>query len=359
MSFRAIQGSLRLYGSGCALPRLRLSTEKLLKRVEENMGIKQISRQGSIVAKRMGIEYRHISRDMETPLEATRPDDSNPKLSARALAQALSEAAMSVNDISYLIGHTTSPHTLLPPNTSWVADELDYAGPYMELRQACTGFANALQVAYGMILSGSNERIAIVGSETGSVFFDPRSIAASNDQLVNLVQMGDGAGAVIVGPNEGDGGPKLEKFFFGTIGVKRAPGFYLSSGGSTNPYIGGEQSVCTFEHDFNSVREHGPTLFREALKSAREMGVDIKKIDWFLPHQANGRIDEVVQRELGIPKHKVLVDADQVGNLGSASIWVALARVRKSKKLKPGDTLLVLGAEATKFMYGGFVYRHA
>ena len=359
MSFRAIEGSLRLYGSGSELPGMRLSTKELLQRIEMNMGIKRLRRKGSTVAKRMGIDYRHISRDMEKPLETPRPEDSNPKLSARALARGLSEADLPVNCLSYLIGHTTSPHTVLPPKISWVADELEYAGPYLELRQACTGFANALQIAYGLILSGANERIAIVGSETGSVYFDPRSIALSNDQLVNLVQMGDGAGAVIVGPEQGDGGPRVEKLFMGTIGLKRSPGFYLSNGGSSNPFIGDEQTVCAFEHDFNSVRDHGLKLFDAGLNAASELRVDIDKIDWFLPHQANGRIDEIMQQEFGIPKHKVLVDADQVGNLGSASIWVAFDRARKSGKLKSGDTVLVLGAEATKFMYGGFVYHHA
>ena len=64
------------------------------------------------------------------------------------------------------------PHTLLPPNISWTADQLGFAGQYMELRQACTGFANALTIAASMLQSGAADRICIVGSETGSVFYD-------------------------------------------------------------------------------------------------------------------------------------------------------------------------------------------
>jgi 3-oxoacyl-[acyl-carrier-protein] synthase-3 len=53
-----------------------------------------------------------------------------------------------------------------------------------------------------------------------------------------------------------------------------------------------------------------------------------------------------------------VVHANHLGNLGSAAIWVSFDRLRRSGKLKTGDTLLVLGAEATKYIYGGFVYRH-
>src|SRR5438876_91220 len=59
------------------------------------------------------------------------------------------------------------------------------------------------------------------------------------------------------------------------------------------------------------------------------------------------------------PAEKFFVDADKVGNLGSASIWVALHHLRASGKLKSGDNVLILGAEATKYLYGGFVYTHA
>ncbi len=55
---------------------------------------------------------------------------------------------------------------------------------------------------------------------------------------------------------------------------------------------------------------------------------------------------------------KVFVTADYLGNLGSASIWVSFDMLRKAGVLRRGQNILVLGAEASKYLYGGFVYTH-
>jgi 3-oxoacyl-[acyl-carrier-protein] synthase-3 len=65
-----------------------------------------------------------------------------------------------------------------------------------------------------------------------------------------------------------------------------------------------------------------------------------------------------ISKGLGLPKEKVVVDADKVGNMGSAAIWYSFDQLLKSKRLQRGDKVLVLGAEATKYLYGGFVYQH-
>ena len=79
-----------------------------------------------------------------------------------------------------------------------MASLLGYRGPVAEFRQACTGFVNATLFAAGLCAAGDGRPIAVVGSETGSVFFDPMRAAEDSAQLVNFVQMGDGAGAIIL-----------------------------------------------------------------------------------------------------------------------------------------------------------------
>src|SRR6266481_4712479 len=79
--------------------------------------------------------------------------------------------------------------------------------------------------------------------------------------------------------------------------------------------------------------------------------------DYILPHQANGRMDAILAGPLGVASERIVVTADRLGNTGSAAIWLALAQLRPT--LKPGETLLALGAEATDFMFGGFRYHHA
>ena len=100
----------------------------------------------------------------------------------------------------------------------------------MELRQACTGFANALVIAQGLLSVPGAKPVAIVGSETGSVYFDPHRAGEDVRQLVNLVQMGDGAAAIILAPDDDSHGPRIANNFFGHIGLDKSPGFTLSAG---------------------------------------------------------------------------------------------------------------------------------
>lgn len=357
MSFRVVKKRFRLLGTGAALPGPPLTGEELLAAVNR-LGVRKAKR-GLAIARRMGVETRHACRDFNDFLEAPREGDTNPDMCARALSQALDAAGIEIGDLSYIIGHTTSPHTLLPPNISWVADLIGYSGPYMELRQACTGFANALQVAAGMLNDPSQGPVAIVGSEAGSVFFDPRSIDGDLNELVSLIQMGDGAGAAVIGPDGGSSVPTIESLFMGAAGNGKKPGLSLNFGGSGSTFVPPGKQLQWFEHDAGRVRDYGPELFVLGLAAARECGIDPNEVTWIIPHQANGVMGEFLGPQLKLPPEKFYINADRVGNTGSAAIWLALHDLRTSGKLRPGDTALILGAEATKYLYGGFLYRHA
>jgi 3-oxoacyl-[acyl-carrier-protein] synthase-3 len=165
---------LKVLGMGIALPGPPVPTSELLEKIEDIFGI-AVARRGTALANRLKIATRHLCRNFEARHEVPRIGDSNPDLAADALRKALTEAQLNVNDLAYLIGHTTSPACLVPPNIALVADRLGFAGPYMELRQACTGFANAIVIAQGLASSPGAKAVAIVGSETGSVYFDLRT----------------------------------------------------------------------------------------------------------------------------------------------------------------------------------------
>ena len=354
---RIVRGPFDLLGTGSALPGGAISTEQLLETLSQRFGIKSSFRARAI-AKRMGVLNRHFCRDLTAPLESPRLDSTNPRISASALQRALAGSGLDVSKLGYLLGHTASPHTHLPPNIAWVADEMNFQGPYAEFRQACTGFANALQFAAGLLKMNPGSPVGIVGSETGSVYFRIANDFIDDEQMVNLVQMGDGAGAVIIGAAGGGarGTGQIESLFYGNLGSGRAPGFWLEDGGSAN--VRGGNGFSVFRHSFEGVRERGPELFEAAVGATRQLGIQLANIDWFLPHQANGKMDIVLSELLDIPRSKVIVDGRDVGNLGSASIWVAFDRFLRSGRMSVGQTLLVLGAEATKYMYGGFIYKH-
>lgn len=355
MSERIFNGPLKLLGSGTALPGPPITTEELLKLIGEQLNIK-FPRAVKRMANHMGIQTRHICRNFLNHLETPRQGDTNPEMSARALREALSDAKVDLSQLGYLFAHTTTPHTLLPPNVSWVADKVGFEGPYMELRQACTGFANCLQLCSGFIGEIGNSPIAIIGSETGSVFFDPREAEKNPEQIINMIQMGDGAGCAVLGPDDGLSGHHIKAMFYGALGIEWKPGLWLDRGGSKMPY--GDSGASNFRHDFASIKKNGILLFEAGVKAARKAGVVLEEVSYIITHQVNGRLQELVGPHIGVSPEKFFVNGDRVGNLGSASIWVALDQLRKSGKLNAGDSVLILGAEATKYLYGGFLYVH-
>jgi len=345
--------TLKVLGMGSALPGPSVSTSELLEKIEDRFGI-DVTRRGTALADRLKIATRHLCRDFEARQEVPRAGDSNPDLAAVAIRKALEEAHLNVNDLAYLIGHTTTPACLVPPNIALVADRLGFAGPYMELRQACTGFANALVIAQGLASLPESKPVVIVGSETGSVYFDPERAGADSSQLVNLVMMGDGAAAVVIGPDDTKPCARISNNFFGQIGLGRSPGFALTAGGSDRPFL--EGGSLEFEHHYAAVRTGGPELFFHGAEAARALGISAETVDHVIPHQANGSMAELLGPFLGIEPSHVFVNADRIGNTGSAAIWLALAELRSS--LEPGESVLALGAEATKYMFGGFHYVH-
>jgi len=346
--------ALKVLGMGTALPGPPVSTAELLERVEKRFSV-AVARRGTAFADRLKIVTRHICRDFVARHEVPRPGHANPDLAATALRAALADAHLGVGDLAYLIGHTTSPARLVPPNIALVADRVGFTGPYMELRQACTGFANALVIAQGLVSVPGVRAVAIIGSETGSVYFDPQRAGEDTGQLVNLVQMGDGAAAIVLGPDDSEPGARISHNFFGQIGLGRAPGFTLAAGGSDMPFVAG--GALEFAHDCAAVRTSGPELFDRGAAVAGSLGIAVDTVDHVIPHQANGHMAELLGPYLRIEPRRVFVNADHLGNTGSAAIWLALAELRAG--LQPGARVLALGAEATKYMFGGFSYVHA
>lgn len=336
------RGRIAVLGSGHAFPGSPVATGDLIAMMQDRFGFAR-TREAAAIAGRLGITSRHVCRDFEARQETARCDASNSALAARAVHAALTQAGLRPQDLAYLIGHTTTPDQPLPANIAMVADQLGYDGPHLELRQACTGFANALMIAFGLIAAGSGP-VAIVGSETGSLFLDPASLDADADQIVNLVQMGDGAGAVIVG-GYAPGRASIDAAWFGALGGGRAPG------------ISRQHAQPRFDHDFAAIRAEGHRLFDAGRDAASSQGFPIAAARHVVPHQVSGRIGMLTAAHFALPLERVFVQADRIGNTGSAAIWIALDTLRSTAE--PGDEIVVLGAEASKHMYGGFAYRQA
>ena len=350
MSARFSSTTLKLLGTSSALPGDPVDNEQLLAALSRHCGVRK-AKLARKYAKRLGIESRHVSRDLGKAKSGARPEFDAPTLCGEAIAGAIRSREM-----SYLIGHTSTPHSLLPPNIAWVADNIRYAGPYVELRQACTGFANALMISAAMIAEDCDAQIGIVGSENGSPYFDISNDFADREQLINFVQMGDGAGAAFLGADDGSARELISDVFLGQIGLGRNPGIHIEGGGSGNP--GCEAGLPYFRHNAREVRKNGEKLIEAGIAAVQSRGYSLGDFDWIVPHQANGHIGRMIAARYPETNGKTFVVADRLGNLGSAAIWVSLDHLRRSGMLKHGQRVLILGAEASKYLYGGFIYVH-
>lgn len=346
--------ALAVLGAGQALPGEPITTEFLANKIRTRFGI-DLTRRALALGRKMNIQRRHLARDFAVRVEGTRPGDGNADLAARAVRAALAQAGLRPSDLAYLIGHTITPAEPVPSNISRVAHLLGYHGPVAEFRQACTGFVNATLFAAGLCAAGDGRPVAVVGSETGSVFFDPQCATEDLAQLVNFVQMGDGAGAIIfAGEQHYPRAPRITGLYHGRLEVALAPGLQMRSGGSLTPHS--SASVAQFDHAPALARDHGGALFRGGLEALSRYGVDWAEVTHILPHQANGHMDRLLAGCLPA-NARVIVHADRVGNTGSAAIWLALAEAR-DHLLTAGNRVAVLGAESTNYSFGGFVYEH-
>ncbi|MFC5077707.1 3-oxoacyl-[acyl-carrier-protein] synthase 3 [Vibrio thalassae] len=351
MTATFLPGRASLLAASHQFPEQYLSNEQLLTALEQLSG-KRFARVAARIVPFLGIEGRHFSRSIHS--HVSEPTPTNSELTANTLKDLLANSQHTLADIDYLIGHTTTPDTQLPPSIAWVAEKLRYQGPFMELRQACTGFSSTLQIAIPR-LAMLNKPIAIVGSETGSVYFDYEKGFLDQSQLVNYMQMGDGAGGVIIGPETSQGMGTISHCFTGQIGVDRSPGLSLD-GGSASVYT--QTGKARFHHSATDVRKSGEALFQASILALRSHGFELDKFDYIIPHQASGRIDSLLADTLDIDPDKIINDAKRWGNLGSAAIWCSFSSLVHSGKLESGSKVVILGAEATKYMYGGFVYTH-
>ena len=202
----------------------------------------------------------------------------------------------------------------------------------MDIGAACTAFVTALSVGASMIEAGRAETVLVVGADALSRFtdFDDKRTAAL---------FGDGAGAIVLGNQEGGGvGP----FVFGSDAelaeaiIARRDDPVLRMDGHTT---------------FNSATAALVNSTREAVELA---GLTLDDVDMFVYHQANARITKAVAERLELPMERVADYIADIGNTSAASIPLALAFAREEDRLHPGDTVLV-AAVGAGFTWGGAV----
>ncbi len=276
-------------------------------------------------------------------------------LAKRATDQALEMAGLQAKDIDAIIFATLSPDYNFPGSGCLLNNLLDIRGiPALDIRNQCSGFVYGLQIADAWIRSGMYERVLFVGSEVHSTGLD----LSTRGRDVSVI-FGDGAGAVLLGKTEEDVG------ILGTLAGadgKYATDLWVELPASRyHPARLTQEGVDEGRH---FPRMNGREVFKHAVRKLPEAVVQvlaqcemkIDDVDLFIPHQANLRISEAVQKSLKLPNEKVYNNIQKFGNTTAASIPIALDECVRSGRLERGQTVAV-GAFGAGFTWGSAVIR--
>ena len=276
----------------------------------------------------------------KTMIEARRfaaPVEAASDLAAHAAARALERAGIDAADIDYVIVSTSTGDSPQPPTASIVQDLIGARrAASFDVNVVCAGFVFALTVAHGMVALRPEAKVLVVASDVYSRILD------FTDRRT-AVLFGDGAGAAVVGavPDE-----------YGILGVElvsrgEAAGLIrVDAGGSRFP--ASAETVATGGHYFRMdgrgvrdfVADHVPPTLADLLD---RLGLHAKDVDHFVPHQANGVMLRDLVRDAGLDGARTHLTLDRYGNVGSASVPVALDAAAWSGSLRDGELVLLAG----------------
>ena len=268
------------------------------------------------------------------------PGHASSDLAVAAARAALEAAGLPPTRVEAILVSTTSPDMAFPSTACHLQRKLACAGvPAFDVAASCSGFLYALSMADAMIRSGQITTCLVVAAEVKSRTLDPQD-------LDTALLFGDGAGAVVVQGEREDSQPSR-----GLLGVRLAADgarhdlIRIQAGGSRWP-----SSQDRFKAGDHALRMHGGPLFRLAVRRLeqavrqilKEFGVELRDVDQFVVHQANGRILAQLAARLGVPPDRIASVIERFGNTSSASLPIALDQVVRSGKVRPHD-LMVLG----------------
>jgi 3-oxoacyl-[acyl-carrier-protein] synthase-3 len=227
---------------------------------------------------------------------------------------------------------TTTPDQTFPATAAIVQRKLGAGvGAAFDIQAVCSGFVYALSVADGFVARGLSRCALVIGAEEMTRLMDWTDRGT-------CVLFGDGAGAVVLEPVQGQGTTEdrgLLSFALRCDG-NRTDLLYVDGGPSTTGTVGHLRMVG------NQVFRHAVVNIAEAIEAAcAAAGVSISDVDWFVPHQANQRIIRGVGERLGLDENKVVTTVAWHANTSAASIPLALHTAIEDGRIKPGDLVLL------------------
>lgn len=311
---------LRIAGVGYSVPETVITNDDLKKLYETS---------DEWIYTRTGIKERRVVSGNETAID----------LGLSAAKKALDKSGFNPEDIDCIIGAASAPPQLYPTLACTLQDKLGVPNcvPAFDLTAACTGLIYALQVARGFIGCGLYKTILIVAADNNSKITDWTDRGTS-------ILFGDGAGAMVVTESTDgiDDILSLNMSANGTIGQLIQTNFPSQC----CPLVEQSSEVGT-----GKIIMNGKDVYKFAVSTVppyvvdciEKSGMTSDEIDYLIPHQANQRIIEAIQKRLNYSDDKVISNIKYYGNTSAASIPIALVEGVEQGKIKLGTTAILCG----------------
>lgn len=283
---------------------------------------------------RTGIKERHILKG-----EGKGSSD----MAVEAVKQLLEKRGIGPEEIDLLVCATTTPDMQFPATANIISDKAGLVNAFgFDVSAACSGFLFSLTTAAQYIETGKYKKVIVVGVDKMSSIID-------YEDRATCIIFGDGAGAVLLEPND-EG--------FGVVdSVLKSDGsgrefLHQKAGGSVKP-----ASVETVMNKEHYVYQEGKTVFKFAVKNMADVAEQIMQrndlssdsVNWLVPHQANKRIIDATRERMGLPEEKVMVNIQRYGNTTNGTLPLCLWEWEN--QLHKGDNI-VLAAFGGGFTWG-------
>ncbi|GGG53847.1 3-oxoacyl-ACP synthase III family protein [Bizionia arctica] len=284
--------------------------------------------------------------------------DTTAVMGVKAARIAIERSGIDKDDIDFIVFATLSPDYYFPGPGVFVQKELDIKTVgALDVRNQCSGFVYAISVADNFIKTGMYKNILVIGSELHSHGLDK----TDRGRGVSVI-FGDGAGAAVLTREENNSKGILSTHLhsqgeYAEELVVKAPGMgtrwvtdILAENNPEDdsyfPYMNGQ-----------FVFKNAVVRFSEVINEGLEKNnLQVSDIDMLIPHQANLRISQFIQRKFQLTDDQVFNNIQKYGNTTAASIPIALTEAWEEGKIKEGDTV-VLAAFGSGFTWGSVIIK--
>jgi 3-oxoacyl-[acyl-carrier-protein] synthase-3 len=284
-------------------------------------------------------------------------EDTTAVMGAKASRIAIERAGLTKDEIDFIVFATLSPDMYFPGGGVQVQDMLDMPTiGALDVRNQCSGFIYAMSVADQFIKTGMYKNILVIGAENHSGGLEK----STRGRGVTVI-FGDGAGAAVLSRSEEKGKGILSSHLHSQ--GKHAKELVLE-GPSTQKWVpeilenNDPEDVSYFPYmNGQFVFKHAVTRFSEAIiEGLAANNLEKEDIDMLIPHQANLRIAQFIQKKFRLTDDKVHNNIMKYGNTTAASVIIALTEAWELGKIKDND-LVVLAAFGSGFTWGSVVIR--